>query len=286
MSYREGAPTVPQVSVLLSTYNRAGALPAAIDSVLAQQGVELELLVVDDCSTDGTAETLKSWSDDGRVRLLRNAENLGLPASLNRAVRAASAPLLARIDDDDRWQDRFKLQRQLDWMAKHPDTVLLGTAYVDEWGRVSHNPISDEAIRRQMLLRCPFCHSSVVLRTAAVLDAGAYDESLPYAEDWDLWLRLGRVGKLANLEEVTLLKEQGENTLSERFFLRQLAMASDFATRYGKDYPGAFKARTMHAFNRFFFRVFPAGGRVHKAMGSAYRRVFRINGAPPPPASS
>ncbi len=266
-----------RVSVILATRNRADRLDAAVASVLSQDLDALELVVVDDGSGDATPERLSAWAArDARVRLLRNETNLGLPAALNRGVDAARAPFLARIDDDDRWTDTGKLSAQLAWMDAHPDGVLVGTAYVDEWGRTTSNPLEDAAIRDQMLARCPFCHPTVLMRAEAVAAAGGYDESLPYAEDWDLWLRLGLQGRMGNLPAVTLEKSRGGDTLSERWFRPQLAMAGDFARRYAGDYPGAFRARALHAFSRVFFRLAPVDGALHRALGRAFRGVFGL----------
>ncbi len=265
-----------RVTVILSTHNRAATLGRAITSVLDQQLDGLELVVIDDASTDGTPSLLAAWRDDPRVRVLRNDTNLGLPASLNRGIGEASGEWLARIDDDDHWTDPAKLERQLAWVERHTDAVLLGTAYVDEWGRTITNPTDDAGIRDQMLMRCPFCHSSVLMHAAAVAEVGAYDASLPYAEDWDLWLRLGRRGRMGNLEDVTLVKARGDDTLSERYFHRQLSMAACFARRHAGHYPHAVRARFMHGFSRGFFSLFPVDGRVHRWLGRVFRRTFRL----------
>ncbi len=267
-----------RVSVLMSTYNRAGTLARAVESVLAQKDAPLELLIVDDHSSDGTAELLARWQDDGRVVAVRNEQNLGLPASLNRAASLARGEFLARLDDDDYWTDTRKLSGSWPGTAG-PDGVLLGTAYIDEQGRASVNPLSDEDIRGQLLFRCPFCHSSVLMRRAAFEAVAGYDESLPYAEDWDLWLRLGAQGAMGNLDAVTLVKEPGDNTMSRRFFHRQLAMAQGFAERYGADYPGARRAAALHRFNRLFFSVVPVNSALHQAMGKAFRRLFQLENA-------
>lgn len=272
-----GAATTPRVSVVMSTLNRAGTLSRAIDSVLGQEGSVLELVVVDDGSGDGTPSVLERYAGDSRVRVVRNDRNLGLPASLNRGIAGSRGEFIARIDDDDVWTDTAKIARQLNFMDNHPDTGLLGTGYVDEWEQRVTNPVTDAAIRRQMLFRCPFCHPSVVVRKRAIEAAGFYDENLPYAEDWDLWLRIGRQWRLANLPATTLVKNPGPGNLSERYFLRQLKMASGFAAKYASDYPRSTTARAYHAAARAFFRAVPAGGRLHTRMGKAFRRGFGLD---------
>jgi glycosyltransferase involved in cell wall biosynthesis len=269
-------PVRGRVSVILATRNRADRVGRAIESVLSQRDVDLELILVNDASEDDTAAVLAGWCGDDRVRVVENARRRGLPASLNRGLSRARGEFIARIDDDDVWNDPDKLAEQLAWMRRHPDTVLLGTGYVDEWGRETRNPADDEAIRRQMLMRCPFCHSSVLFTAAAVRAAGGYDETLDYAEDWELWMRLGTRGRLANLERICLVKSAGEDTLSARHFDRQLRSAGALSARHAAHYPGRHRARALHAFNRWFFSVFPAGGKVHGLMGGAFRRVFGL----------
>jgi glycosyltransferase involved in cell wall biosynthesis len=269
-------PQPVQVSVLLSTKDRADSLGAAVESVLAQEGVSFELLVVDDGSTDRTGEVLEALSRDDRVRILRNAQSRGLPAALNQAAAEASGALLARIDDDDRWIRKDKLARQLATFEQDPELVLLGTGYLDERGREIRNPADDEAIRRQMLFRCPFCHPSVMMRASAFRDSGGYDEALSYGEDWELWLRLGAMGRLANLELLAVSKAGGEGTLSTRNFERQLHLAVDLAEAHQAAYPGARRALWMHRFSRWFFRRFPVGGRAHLTLSRAYRGVFSL----------
>jgi glycosyltransferase involved in cell wall biosynthesis len=266
----------PTVSVILSTHNRAESLTAAIESVLAQTYPALQLLVIDDASTDDTAKILANYAEDSRVATLRNDTNLGLPASLNRGIDASEGDFIARIDDDDYWTDDHKLARQVDFMQKNPACGVLGTAYIDEWGREITNPVDDEAIRRQMLFRCPFCHPTVLIRRTAIDQCGGYDERLPYAEDWDIWLRIGQHWMLANLREVCLTKRQGRDSLSELNFKPQLRLAHEFSRRYSNAYPRALTARCYHRLSLIFFGLVPPGGRVHKLMQRVFLRTFGL----------
>lgn len=266
----------PLVSVIMATHNRAELLPAAVDSVLGQSYDAVELILIDDGSEDATPDVLRQYADHPRVRLAPNPGNIGLQASLDKGVRLAQGVYLARIDDDDRWVDPDKLARQVAYLQDHPECGLLGTAYLDEQGQAAQNPLDDAAIRGQMLFRCPFCHSSVLLRASACREAGGYDISLPYAEDWELWMRMGQVAGLANLPDVMVARQRGPGTLSEQFFLRQQNIARSLVARHGKSYPRHTLARLYHALSGGFFRWFPVGGRAHRAMSRAFARVFGL----------
>jgi glycosyltransferase involved in cell wall biosynthesis len=195
----------PLVSVLLATYNGGRFIRRAIQSVFNQTFSNCELIVIDDCSNDGTFEILKEFENEERVIRLRNEVNLGYQKSLNRGMREARGEYIAIIDDDDRWLDEDKLKKQVEFLASHPEYVLVGAdrVIVDEDGSELARPSlpkSDEEIRGKMLERNCFAHSSVMYRKSAAVKVGCYRESrYPYSEDYDLWVRLGTIGKLANL---------------------------------------------------------------------------------------
>jgi len=193
--------SAPAVSVLMSVRNGAPWVKEAAESVLGQTVPDLELIVIDDGSTDATADLLATIRDP-RLRMERHPPR-GLTPSLNRALALARAPLLARLDADD-----LALPERLAWqrafLDAHPEVGLLGTGVreVDVSGReirVTRPPEDDAAIRRAMIRRNPFVHSSVMMRRSALEEAGGYDESLPVAQDYDLWMRMSRVTRVANL---------------------------------------------------------------------------------------
>ena len=256
----------------MSTRNRAASLGRALDSVLNQKHPSLELIVVDDGSTDAADDVLAAYRDDCRLRILKNSTNIGLPASLNRGIAASSGELIARIDDDY-WDNTNKLTLQTDYMARHADCGVLGTGYVDEWGGTITNLPADADSRRQMLFRCPFCPPSVMFRRDAFDVAGGHDETLPYAEDWDLWLRIGRDWQLV---DVTLIKQRTASTLSERHFLP--------SSRWLKPSAGSMPMLTRGPIGRapttasagFLFALFPPGGRVHALMRRVFLRAFGL----------
>ena len=130
---------------------------------------------------------------------------LGLTRSLNEGVSLARAPLIARLDADDVAAPE-RLARQLAFLDAHPEIGLLGTGAIEidatgrEVGRVVP-PAADADIRRALIRRNVFVHSSVVMRRHALASAGGYDATFPVAQDYDLWLRLARVTRLANLPD-------------------------------------------------------------------------------------
>lgn len=193
----------PRVSVVLAVRDGAPWVGDAVRSILGQTLTELELVVVDDGSTDDTPQTLARFAD-ARLRVARRTQ-LGLTRSLNEGVSLARAPLIARLDADDVAAPE-RLARQLAFLDAHPEIGLLGTGAIEidatgrEVGRVVP-PAADADIRRALIRRNIFVHSSVVMRRQALASAGGYDATFPVAQDYDLWLRLARVTRLANLPD-------------------------------------------------------------------------------------
>ena len=200
--------TAPAVSVLVPVHNGVPWVRDAVASVLAQTEGDLELIVIDDGSTDATPDLLAGVHDP-RLRVTRYAR-VGLTRSLNRALALATAPLVARLDADDRALPE-RLARQRAFLDAHPDVGLLGTGAreVDEAGRevaVIRPPADDAEIRRALIRRNPFVHSSVVMRRSVLAQTGGYDETLPVAQDYDLWMRMSRLTRLANLPEPLVVR--------------------------------------------------------------------------------
>jgi glycosyltransferase involved in cell wall biosynthesis len=193
--------SAPAVSVLMGVRNGAPWVGDAVRSVLEQTLADLELIVIDDGSTDATAALLDAVRDP-RLRVEHEPPR-GLTPSLNRALRLARAPLLARLDADDLALPE-RLARQRAFLDAHPDTGLLGTGARevdarDHEIRVVRPPGEDAAIRQALIRRNPFVHSSVMMRRSAVDQAGGYDERFPVAQDYDLWMRMSRITRLGNL---------------------------------------------------------------------------------------
>lgn len=278
----------PLVSVLMSVYNGQGFLPQALDSLLGQTLADLEVLAVDDGSTDGTWRLLREQADrDRRLRLMRNPANLGLTRSLNRGLGQARGRYLARQDVDDLSEPQ-RLAEQVAVMEQDPGLVILGSdiLVVDGQGRpsgeIGFRPRSDPGIRRYMLLNNAFFHSTVMLRRQALVDHGlAYDEDLAYAQDFDLWSRLLEHGRGANLPRPLVRFRRHGGQLSERAWQAQQAVADRVAlanlARQGLT--GLLTPRQVHLLRRVALGPGAWSGRERLEQQAA----LRLFGALPPP---
>ncbi|RME92866.1 MAG: glycosyltransferase [Verrucomicrobia bacterium] len=200
----------PRISVLMPVRNGGAFVEEAVASIRGQTERRWELLIMDDGSTDDTAGRLaRLAAADGRIRV-EHGENLGLSRACNQLARSARGDYLARMDADDvAAPERFA--RQLAWMEAHPETVALGGQAVridpegwpiDRW----RAPLRHEEIERQHLrgFGGGIIHPTAFIRREVFEQVGGYDEDFEASQDYDLWLRLAEVGRLANLPEVVL----------------------------------------------------------------------------------
>ncbi len=199
----------PKISILIVTYNRANYLKAAIDSVFPQTFADWELIIVDGGSTDNTAQLVENYRNkDQRVRFLPQSIKGGVAHDRNVGLNTAQGKYIAILDSDDIWADPTKLQKQYEFLETHQkdNYVLVGSAVIeidkDSYERKRYlNALSDQEIRKQILNRNPFAHSSVLFLRSAITKVGNYDEKYIIGEDYDLILRLGLIGKMANLPD-------------------------------------------------------------------------------------
>ncbi len=204
----------------MGVYNGASHLPAAVDSILSQEGVDLELIVVDDGSTDGTPDLLAGYAmRDARVRILRQS-NQGLTAALIHGCGAARGEFIARQDADD-VSLPGRLAKQAERLA-HDGSLAFVSSWAEMTGPegevlVTYRPCPDAAIatRNLMVGRVgPPGHGSVMMRHTAYEKVGGYRPVFYYAQDSDLWLRLGRVGNLAYVPRVLYRFNVSEQSIS------------------------------------------------------------------------
>ncbi len=210
----------PIVSVVVPTYNRAEWLDSTLRSVLKQTFIDFELIVVDDGSTDDTENVVQSFP---RVQYVRLQENRGVSGARNTGLSRAIGRYICFLDSDDLWCER-KLEVQVGWMELNADYPV---CYTDEiWIRrgVRVNPMNKHRkysgdIFRHCLPLCIVSPSSAMLRASLFDEVGAFDESLPACEDYDLWLRIAVKYPFHFIEEPLIIKQGGHSDqLSRKYW--------------------------------------------------------------------
>ncbi len=210
---------MPKVSVIIPTYNRLPMVKEAVDSVLMQDVEDLELIVVDDGSTDETAEEIGRFG--GRVRLLRHAENRGVSAARNKGILHSKGKYIAFLDSDDLWA-KGKLRAQTAFLDDNPHYPL---CYTDEiWIRRGKrvNPKLKHAkysgwIFEKCLPLCTISPSSAMMRKTLFSRVGLFDEALPVCEDYDFWLRVAVRYPIFFIDRRLIIKRGGHaDQLSNR----------------------------------------------------------------------
>ncbi|HVN40476.1 MAG TPA: glycosyltransferase [Myxococcota bacterium] len=215
----------PRVTVLLPVYEGREHLPAAIESILGQSFRDFELLVIDDGSSDGSADVVAACHDP-RVRCVRNDRNLGVAASLNRGLELARGEIVARMDADDTSLPE-RLRRQVEFLDANPEIGACGAWTVTtgrrEGVRIEY-PTRAEDVRCGLIFDPTLAHPTVCLRRAWFERSGLrYDEGYVHAEDYDLWCRASACFPLANLGEVLLRYRVHDASVSERYRAAQQA---------------------------------------------------------------
>jgi glycosyltransferase involved in cell wall biosynthesis len=199
--------STPLVSVVMTVRNGARFLARAIDSLLTQTLTDIEVVVVDDGSTDDTPAVLAAAAArDTRVRIFSQGPT-GIPAAANRGIAEARAELIARLDADDiALPDR--LEKQVAWMDAHPDVIALGGGIITidpfdhKIGMLTY-PSGARSVEAALMSCHPAaCHSTVVMRKKPVIALGGYRAAFVAALDHDLWLRVVEVGEFANLPDI------------------------------------------------------------------------------------
>ncbi len=217
----------PTVTVAIPTHNRAKSIGNAIQSVLDQTFTDLELLVLDDASTDETAAVYASF-DDPRLRYLKNPTNIGMTANWNRGFELARAPYVSLLHDDDTWSPGF-LERTVRMFREHPEAGIVHCASGSLLGLPKADRLytPEEALDR-LRRRNEVPTEGVVVRRDAWEEAGGFRDRWPYTMDWELWLKIAARHPVGYVAEV--LGHEGYE--AEDRFTRQthetaLAIAKD-----------------------------------------------------------
>jgi hypothetical protein len=209
---------MPQcVSVLMPVYNAEAHLHEAIESILRQTHRDIEFLILDDGSTDRSPEIAASFKDS-RIRLIQNEANLKIVRTLNRGIELAQGDYMARMDSDD-IADPERFATQLQFLQSHPDIAGVGARIRTTHGTIWKHPLDPQELFASNYFVNSLCHPTLFIRSEVLRDpAFRYDEAYLYAEEWELWFRIMRKYKLANVRNVLLEVRRFEQSSSSRRF--------------------------------------------------------------------
>lgn len=196
----------PKVSIVMPVYNQEEYIQETLNSLLTQTFKDFELIIVNDGSSDKTAEIISKFKDQ-RIKLFNNQTNKGLVYSLNKGLKEAKGQYIARADGDDIYLPA-RLTKQVEFLDSHSDYVIVGcdATKIDqngkEIGEINH-PETDYQIRMRVLKWSNvLLHPGVVFRAQTIKKVGGYRRLFSIgAEDYDLWFRLLREGKAYNIKE-------------------------------------------------------------------------------------
>ncbi len=241
---------MPEVSVVMSCYNAGQWLQPAVESALAQSFEDLELILIDDGSTDETPQILAAMRESDRRIVVLTRENSGLARSLNAGIRRAQGSWIARLDADDLCEPE-RIERQMRYLRNYPDVVLLGSGFteIDARGdavKEQRYPADHgKLVRNLQKLRRMFPHSSAIFSREAASQAGLYNHLFRKSQDWDLWLRLSERGRIACIpDSLVRIRKHGAQISSSgqgpsQFVYGTGAIVCHFLRLAGKKDPSA-----------------------------------------------
>lgn len=235
----------PLVSVNICTYNRANLISKAIESVLTQNYQNIEIIVVDDNSSDNTEEIIKGYmSNNSNIFYYKNSSNLGVTKNRNFALQKSSGKYIAVLDSDDYWLDENKLTEQVKFLESYPNYALVGT--FTNVVNVHDKKISelffeteDSKIRSKILLQNQFTHSSVLFKKDSFTQ---YNEKYFIWEDFAAWLEIGHKHKFANIPKIYTAYKRHDSNISQTEKMRGVKTLEEIIKDNKNYYPNYYKA--------------------------------------------
>jgi len=210
---------IPKISVIMSvSKNYSNFLNLSIESILNQTLKEFEFIIIDDGSTDNTSEILDSYKKkDDRILIYRQ-NNLGLAASLNIAIAKSKANIIARQDYDD-ISDIYRLEKQFNWLKHNDDYVICGT-FAFSIDKLSNkigsikNVLTNKQHKKYLEFKNTILHPSVMFRKDAIINVGGYNEKYICSQDYELWTRIIKKYKIANIPDFLINLRLHDKTTS------------------------------------------------------------------------
>ncbi|MFV0417115.1 MAG: glycosyltransferase family 2 protein [Dysgonomonas sp.] len=211
----------PLVSVLIPCYNVEKYVEESVNSILKQTYTNLEIIAINDCSTDNTGNILQQLADkDSRITVVNNFKNLRLISTLNKGIELCRGEYIARMDADD-ISLPTRIEKEVDFLEKNKDHDIVSTQFYafrsDKPNKydLNHSPQHDNELRAYMLFRSGICHPAVLIRKRIFSELGLkFEQQYLHVEDYALWSEAIYKTKIANLPEPLLLYRVHKNQVS------------------------------------------------------------------------
>ncbi len=211
----------PLVSVLMPCYNAEKYVEKSITSILDQTYTNLQIIAIDDCSTDGTSEILARLAkQDNRIQVISNETNLRLIKTLNKGVSLCEGEYIARMDADD-ISLPTRIEKEVDFLEQHKDHDIVSTLFYafrsENPSKLSfhYSPLVDSELRGYMLFRSGICHPAVMIRKCVFAELGLkFELEYLHVEDYALWSQAIYKTKIANIGEPLLLYRVHQSQVS------------------------------------------------------------------------
>jgi glycosyltransferase involved in cell wall biosynthesis len=212
--------TKPRVSVFMPVYNAEQYLNECIDSILKQSFTEFEFVIVNDGSTDRSAEVIKAYSDP-RIRFIENPQNLGLIASLNIGLEICKGEYIVRMDQDDISLPQ-RIEKQVRFMDENPEYGLIG-CWFEDFGENIENKVvryssDDTHIRIRHLYQTHIAHPTAVIRKSVIDQFNLrFNPEFVHGEDYAFWVAISAYCKLSNYPEMLVRKRDHPRNISNKY---------------------------------------------------------------------
>jgi glycosyltransferase involved in cell wall biosynthesis len=272
---------MPNISVIIPTYNATKTVLATIASVQAQTYRDIEIIVINDGSTDNLLEYLAPTVTDARVKIY-SYPNGGLPVARNRGIARSTGEYIAFIDADDLWTPD-KLERQLQALAANPKAGLAysWTYFMEEDGEHYHTdrPIWFEGnVLKDLMLWNFLCHGSNPLIRRSVIDAvGEFDPTLPSAEDWDYWLRIAAQWEFALVPQPQIYYRQSGGAMSAKVEVMEMAQLEvlDRAVKRSPASLQPYHRQGMAKIYQYSAQLYLIHGKSRQTQQLVYRKLWQ-----------
>lgn len=206
-----------KVSIILPVYNCEKYLEKCLYSIVNQTYKNLEIIIINDCSTDNSIAIINKYSKiDDRIKVYSNIKNMKLIYSLNKGIELSKGEYIARMDADD-IAELDRIEKQVKFMEKNKNIMMSGT-WIRYFGNINGKwkmPTKNDEIKAKLFFRTQFAHPSVIIRKE-ILDYGniEYNKEYPNAEDWHMWIKISDKYDVANLSKTLLNYRKNDYSVS------------------------------------------------------------------------